>query len=629
MAERFEQPEADPALENAPGAAGVSAALAAALGRRGRKTAANDPELDTFLEAHTRLARLQAEHLHEMRELIVSRLRWGRAGDRLRVLWQASTAVIALAVVALVVTMGWQARQARGLVVDAFSVPPDLAREGLTGEVAAARFLDRLQAMQTATQSERPSASYENNWGHEIKLEIPEAGFTFADIERFLREKLGHVSHVTGEVLRTPTGLSLTARLGDAAPQTFAGAAGDFDTLAQKAAEAVYRTSQPYRYAQYLSGQGRIDEAIAVDTDLAENGPPGERGWAWSSLAVSNLQRGDIAGAQRAVAAGLAAGGDAVEWVNISRAALDGWLGHDEDLLNVSRTIAREQAPKRLSELSQPAFEENRLSASGYLAGQTGDYAKAAADYSTLARSKHFLTSGSFYAAQAAWARALAHDGQGAREALAEAGPLGAKFYAEAAANGWYAQPAYQVDAEAGDWPAALADLRAVDALIEAHQTDQPGLRLMQPAVMRPLEARALLRTGDLKGAATLIGSTPLDCYLCVRVRAEVAEASGDRAGADRWYAEAVRQAPHIPFAYVEWGAAKLARGDVSGAIADFQTAHRLEPRFADPLKYWGDALARQRAWSEAVAKYDQALRLAPAWQAARQARDAAAQARG
>ena len=83
---------------------------------------------------------------------------------------------------------------------------------------------------------------------------------------------------------------------------------------------------------------------------------------------------------------------------------------------------------------------------------------------------------------------------------------------------------------------------------------------------------------------------------------------------ADRWFAEAVRQAPSLPAAYAEWGEARLARGDLDGAIAKFSLAHERGPRFADPLKGWGDALGRQGRWSEAVRRYDQALADAPAW---------------
>src|SRR5262249_25954104 len=155
----------------------------------------------------------------------LSRLRWGRFSDRVKALLQVLTVAVGLGVVVLIGSMAWDAHEDHGLVVEAFSVPPDLARNGLTGQVAASRFLDKLQALQTATEeSDRPSQSYHGNWGSDIKVEIPETGLTLGEFDKLLRERLGHVSHVTGEVVSAPGGaVSLTARLGDAPPQTFTG----------------------------------------------------------------------------------------------------------------------------------------------------------------------------------------------------------------------------------------------------------------------------------------------------------------------------------------------------------------------------------------------------------------------
>jgi hypothetical protein len=242
MAEFADEPEGDSSVGGQEAtSAGFGAAMEMAIGRRRSKAKAGpDPELDAFLRGQARLADLQAEHLHEQRGLIISRLRWGRFGDRMRALLQVMTALAGVAVVALVGAMAWDAHAAHGLAIEAFSVPPDLARTGLTGQVAASRFLDKLQVLQTATtQSDRPSQSYSSDWGRDFKVEIPETGLTFSEFDRLLRERLGHVSHVTGEVMATPTGIALTARMGDAPPRTFTGPAGAFDELARQAAEAV------------------------------------------------------------------------------------------------------------------------------------------------------------------------------------------------------------------------------------------------------------------------------------------------------------------------------------------------------------------------------------------------------
>ena len=614
--------------------ADAAGAVAMALGRGGHGGEA-DAEAAAFLRDQRRLVNLQIENLEEDRGLQHRHLALKYFGDRLRIGLQLLAIAFGVAAAAALGGLAWQAHNEHGLVIEAFSVPPSMAQDGLTGEVVAARFLDQLQALQAATRSERPPATYQNNWGSQIRVEIPETGVTFAEFERLLRDKLGHASHVTGELVRTPAGVALTARLGGATPQTFRGAESDLDALAEKAAEDVYRTSQPYLYAEYLHEHGRVAEAAVLARDLAANGPQGERAWAYALLSGIDLDRGDLRASRADIAQGLEAGGEGAEWVKISQATVSLWSGHDEALFSVSRELDQ-SARKRLSQITEAAFQENRLISRAYLAGQVGDYAKAAADYAKLAspgRAKSMVASldlPGFYLSQIADLLALNHDVGGASAALA--GAMAAddvRFYMTEADSGFYALPAYQVAAARGDWPAALARLRATEALIEAQKAAHPVIGLMQPTLLRPLEAQALARTGDLAGAETLIASTPLDCYRCLRVRAEVAAARGDWPAAERWFAEAVRQAPSIPFAYAEWAEARLARGDPAGAIVLFRTANLKGPGFADPLKGWGDALARQGLWSEAVAKYDAALKDAPAWRALRRSHDAAARYAG
>jgi hypothetical protein len=104
-----------------------------------------------------------------------------------------------------------------------------MVRDGLSGEVVATRFMDRLQALQTATASERPADSYQYNWGSDIKVEIPETGLSLGEFRNLLRDRFGHSTHISGEVIRTPTGIAVTARFGDAPPATLTGPQSQFD----------------------------------------------------------------------------------------------------------------------------------------------------------------------------------------------------------------------------------------------------------------------------------------------------------------------------------------------------------------------------------------------------------------
>jgi hypothetical protein len=136
------------------------------------KLAGNDPEVARktveFLGKQSQLLETQNKHLEEDHAARLHYLR-GQAREvdirrfalRLRVGLQIFLVLVATVVGIGALTLIRDAVEDHGLVVEAFSVPPDLAGDGLTGEVVATRFLDKLQAMQAATTSERPADSYQ------------------------------------------------------------------------------------------------------------------------------------------------------------------------------------------------------------------------------------------------------------------------------------------------------------------------------------------------------------------------------------------------------------------------------------------------------------------------------------
>ena len=615
MAEHMPETEAEIAGEAGVGPIAPAAAMAIGL-RKGRGRSAADPKLDALLEGQTRLTELQAEHLHEQRELMLSRLRWGRFSDRMKALLQIMTAVVGAAVVALVATMAWQAHEAHGLVIEAFSVPPDLARTGLTGQVAASRFLDKLQALQTGTtNSSRPSQSYATDWGSDFKVEIPETGLTFSEFDKLLRERLGHVDHVTGEIVATPEGIALTARMGDQPPRAFTGPVASFDELARKAAEAVYGASQPYRFAEYLDQHARSEEAFQVISDLARNGPPSEQGWAYGDWALMDvIDHGDVASARRHAALGRSHGGGADVQDGIARVNNEAMTSHEEADLAVSRELA---ALTRKPQPDTSAFfqMENRLLAQAWLAFVEPDYVASAKWWERTLVEDPRSGFGELIPAMAATSYALAHDLPSARKAMARMSTSADSDLALNVATGAFlALPRYWIPVETGDWAAALADARNFDAVLEAGKAQRPVYNLIQQTWIWPLEALALARTGDDAGARALAGKTPLDCYLCVRVRGLIAAQRRDWSEADRWFTEAIRQGPSLPQAYAERARARLDAGDPAAAAALAATAEAKNPRFADAPEVRGEALLAARDLPGAVAAFARAGALAPRW---------------
>jgi tetratricopeptide (TPR) repeat protein len=585
------------------------AAIALALGGASREDAG------AFLKKQGALIDDQRHHLREQ----FKQLRLAIWEKRLGMLLRFATMVIGLAVAAALGLLVRDATQAQGLVIEAFSVPPDLAARGLTGEVVATRFLDQFKAMQAATVSERTADTYQYNWGSELKVEIPETGLTFGELDKFLRDRFGSASHVTGEVVRTASGIAVTARLGDAPPKSFAGPESDFDSLARQAAEAVYRGSQPYRYAQYVAAQGRTAEALAVISDLAISGPPGERGWAYTEWGTLDMNgHGDLPAAIRHCLKGRAVGDASTVAAEICLTNAQVWSGHDEAALDIAPELAK-SAQVRTPGVTEDYFENNKIVSVAYLEYVTGDLLRSAEDFTRAESAPDFNGSVQMMPAMAAMTYAQDHDPATAARIMTglEHG-ADTDFLRADALYALLGLPAYWIAADRGDWSAALSHARAADVWLAAREKDDlelgPLLGRLRPVWIEPLMALAMTQKGDAAAGAALAATTPGDCYLCLRIRGQIATAGKNWQQASDWFARAVAAASSIPFAYADWGRMLLAKGDADAAIAKFTLANRKGPHFADPLEMWGEALMAKNRSDLALAKFTEADKYAPNW---------------
>jgi tetratricopeptide (TPR) repeat protein len=592
MAERAEEPEAEApgGVEPIAPAAGLVIGL-----RKGRSRDKDDPKLDAFLDEQTRLIRLQTEHLHEQRELTLSRLKLGRWKDRVSLALQSMTALVGLAVAGAIGVMAWQAHQDHGLIVAPFSVPPDLAQRGLTGQVVASRVLDRLSELKAQTVSTRPASAYANDWGDDIKVEIPETGVSIGELNRWLREWLGGETRVTGEVVHTASGLQLTARAGEEPGTTAQGAETDMDALIGQSAEALYRQTQPYRYAEYLASRGRRDEASAAFADLARSGRPEDRPWAYAGWASILQVEGRHYDAIRMAQASIALNprlAPPYQTLGVSSDVVGRWeIGVDNPrvelaLIHSGRGVGypKDSIAERIAflEAVDAYYHMNVQSAAALMTKVTAfDLEGRAAGY----------------APQHLRARALAalHEITAADQAAA--GPLDTNNYQAIPARG-----------------ETMDDWAEVSRRLEEGRNDPALAGDAQKTVVMPLLAQAYAHLGRLDEAKALVTQSPLDCYRCLAARGEIATLERDWASADRWYAALDRQTPSRPLSPAPWAVSLLARGNVDGALAKAQEGHRRAPYFADPLELWGEALMRKGDYAGATAKFAEAAKYAPRW---------------
>jgi len=574
----------------------------AALGSASREKA------DAYLAEQTELARLQKERLlredatlEEEQRLNLSHLRLRRFGDYMRTALEIAVGLVILLAVAGIGAMVWYATQDNDLVVEAFSVPPDMAATGMTGSALANRVLDRFGVMDRDVHSFTADFSAYHGVTEDVRVEIPDTGISIGELNRYLRGWLGHETHVTGELVHTPKGLALTVRYGDTPGDTAQGTADDLDTLIQKSAENMFHAALPLRFADYLSWHGRLAEGMAIADHEAHTGSDAHRSYAYVSLAENDFWRGDSRALIRhgEMAVRLNPKND-VAWFVLQAGANN--LSHEEDIWKANTAsvpfLKAGASAGEDGEWSRAAAAN--LNAS--IAAEVGD-SKGAVDACKTSGGKSIgsCTPGSLVETYAAYYETAA------ARALADEQP-------ETRPNGkpdmdlMFAR--VNIALAAGDWAGAVAWSKKGEAACAKDASTAADCDVF----LRPYEIEALARNGDIAGAEEMGATMAMDCDVCLRGRGRVAMLAHDWAGAAHWFAIVSARSPHIPFADSDWGMMLLAKGDLDAAIAKFQSAHAKGPRFADPLEMWGEALIRDNRSDLALAKFAEANNYAPNW---------------
>ena len=570
------------------------------------------PEAADFLRKSAAFLDLQMEDLQEEREIYQRQAKLSYLSGRLQFLLQLLGLAGGVAIALAVVVIAWSAVNDHALVVEAYSVPPDMAQQGMSGRLTAQLMLDRLNDMQEKARSARALTSFVNSWSGDSHVEIPETGISIGELDSLLRRWLGHQTHISGEVYRSGGALVVTARVDDKSAHVFAGTPAEFEVLLQRSAEAIYADTQPFRYIAFLNRSGRHAEALAAARHLAEDRAASALDRAWSHALWGSLvyMDGEIAAAAR-IERDATQGAPTLPLARHYLALAELGLGHDEQALEAARTGQRLYA-RPSADINKPGAEYLGKRLHQVEAELTGDYLGAAAASKTFEGGSDQFGGALVTPCKTIQNGALAHDGAAARQALAEWGQANdASLLPIAAKAGMVCLPLWSMARTDGAWAQGLTDLISADHAAVAAGPAYATLRLTG---LTPWLAFARLKTGDGAGARALIETTPLDCYLCLRMRGQIAEAAGDRPAADRWFSEAIRRAPSAPFAYSEWGQIRVARGDVAGGLALYAKATGAGPHFAEPLELWAEALLASGDLKAAEAKFAAAQLHAPRW---------------
>jgi tetratricopeptide (TPR) repeat protein len=614
------QDDADKVVEDSP--SGVAQAAAGAFAATMAHDAIkSDPRLSDdarfFLREQALLAReqsslakLQSQNLLEQNAFELSHLRWRRFSDQMKGALEVLLAVIGLALVVAVGAAIWTAAHDDSLVIEAFSVPPGLAARGLTGQVVAAQLQDKLAVLQSFTDTARPAASYTNNWGDTIKVQIPNTGVSIGELYRYLTAALGHQTHITGEIYQTANGLSVSVRTEGVGSATVSGPEADLGKLIGQAAEKIYQQSQPYRYAMFvLLDRGEIATARTIFDGLRNERSPRDRAWAYLALGQIDFTSDPERGIVEEREAAMIAPDLALPYANIAIQELA--LGRDEAALVAARAA---------DGLLEQTNALNARSRNFLLPGNKSIIARLLGDFEEARRSSESLLQLPASQINVDAARLMIVRSQYFRNDIVAARRAWNELPSmiEPRSRITRAYLSLEFAGQRDDWIWILAERQTVEKAIEDITKDprfsQTFVRANLTRRVWPYVAIALAMTGDSSKAHALIDLTPLDCYLCLRSRGRIAAASRNWGGADYWYSRATEFAPSIPFAYTDWGSVFLEQRKPDDAIAKFAEAHARGPHFADPIEMWGEALIMKNRSDLALAKFEEANRIAPKW---------------
>jgi tetratricopeptide (TPR) repeat protein len=601
-----------------------------------------DPELarkaSAYFDSQRHLVDIQTEHLHEQRAVNLSLLKLKRSRERLKLGLQLFVILVATVFGVAALLMIRNAIEAHGVVIEAFHVPPDLAQRGLTGEVIAEQVLDQLADMEAAASnsSARPASSYSSSWGHDLKVEIPETGVSFGELNRYLHEAWGHESHISGEVYETPTGITVTARAAEKQSKSFRGRTEDLGQLVRSAAESIYAQTQPYRFANYLFNRGRVEEYAAVTQRLARDENPVERAWAHQSMGaiLGYVMDRDLRQYATEEHAALAAVPEFLRAMG-SAATAESFLGHDAAAVDLATQCASAGPTSKATVASdwQTLVVADCLSIKSGAEGDYPEVLRLASSLSEQDRGRGGIPGGAL-----TFGELWSHDLDGVLSHNPYAGAM----------NTFESLRAESDDKRVIEWATILlaeyqnardfqvarvalerGDAGAVQALTKiAAYDEQPATPASHDFMLRlrgPWLGLAKARFGDLPGGEALIAETPMDCRMCVDFRGRIAAMAGNATEAEKWFAQAIEMAPRLPQVYTDRGQARLERGELATALTDATKAASLSPHDGDAWKLWGDVLAKQGKTEEALTRYDEALKYASHWKQLAEARKAAA----
>jgi len=524
---------------------------------------------------------------------------------RSRSLLVAGIAVIAVTAGVSLTSMIRDAARSSSVVIHPIDIAPNMSAPVPSGKMVAQAILDALTKIQAATRTNREHRSLRSSWASDREN---------GPLENILKRRFGHDQQINGDLVQTDKGgLALTVRGTGILPKTFTDEGRNLDHLLTQASEYVFGQGEPLLLMRYLIYGGRYDDAIkfaegAYGSVAATDRPAFLTAWAY---AISGK------GGPRAMQKALPL------WRESVRLKPDLWSGYGNIMTGLIATGREEEAIGVAKQMMKIAGgRPGKAPEVYYLNYDLLVWDLPAMHASQIADLESHGGIGANTPGSGAESLGIAqlevqmHDLETAVLRL-ETTPVNKRNPADVAAaamtRAMLAEERDDLSTAAKEWDEFSA--AATDPTFFAQNAQAfcySAVTYQMTGQIQKADA-ALDKVGSLKF---------VDCY---RFRGDVLDLRGDWAGAQEWYAKAVKLVPSSPAGYYSWGIALMKHGDLAGAATKLQLANEKGPHWADPLKAWGDVLVKQGHAKEALAKYDEALKYAPNWKQLKEAREAVA----
>lgn len=184
------------------------------------------------------------------------------------------------------------------LLIEPFEVTQDLQIQGYTGRVITNKLIDQINFIRINAKAPEERLEVMPVWlQRDVEIVVPGSGVSFNSVVNYIKRSIGHHSNrIIGEVVTHNSQLYVTIRISGKSAKTITGEIKNLDETLRRAAEHIWKYSDPYVLAYYF---WRFDKKACLEIVqfMLSNEPIDDDPKAYQTWGVLLFEQGDHEGA--------------------------------------------------------------------------------------------------------------------------------------------------------------------------------------------------------------------------------------------------------------------------------------------------------------------------------------------